>query len=128
MTQSHHSDQQPACANLPEVVADQFFFGDDPADHAIALSICGQCPLVSACLQAALDAEHGRGMTARHGIFGGTTPTQREAIDPGFRCADCDTLITVTATNSKARRCQPCQAAYRIQYKREHEKTRRLAA
>lgn len=52
----------------------------DPADAAEAIGICMGCPVVSACLNAALAEEGGRGMASRHGIRGGLTDRQRHRM------------------------------------------------
>lgn len=41
---------------------------------------CQQCPVAAACLESALAAEGANGTSSRFGIYGGTTPGQRNAI------------------------------------------------
>ena len=53
----------------------ELFFADKPDVHTNnrAKSICRACPVVGECLEWALDNE-------RHGVWGGTTPDEREAF------------------------------------------------
>lgn len=53
-------------------------------DVAEAQAICERCPTErrDTCLQDALAAEQGASIDYRHGIYGGTTPEQRAALDP----------------------------------------------
>ncbi len=53
-----------------------------------AIQVCNQCPVRLKCLQMALDTEVVRegqpsAASARHGIYGGLTPTQRAALAGG---------------------------------------------
>ncbi|WP_078882340.1 WhiB family transcriptional regulator [Streptomyces rimosus] len=47
-----------------------------------ALAICDRCPVRAACLYAALAMEHGKGLTERAGIWGGTTAPERHRMTP----------------------------------------------
>lgn len=47
-------------------------------------TICDSCPVKDACLQAALDRESA-GARHRFGMWGGKTPDERAAMDPGQR-------------------------------------------
>ncbi|MFH8591237.1 WhiB family transcriptional regulator [Streptomyces rimosus] len=47
-----------------------------------ATDICDRCPVRAACLSAALAMEHGKGLTERAGIWGGTTPIERHRMTP----------------------------------------------
>lgn len=49
-------------------------------DTEVALAFCGICEVVAECLDMALVAELGAPFAARSGIFGGTTPVQRDRI------------------------------------------------
>lgn len=40
----------------------------------------GECPVQTECLAAAVKVETGSGVYARHGIWGGLTPDQRESF------------------------------------------------
>ena len=46
-----------------------------------AIRICGDCPVKTQCLNAAMRLEQGMGRTSRFGIWGGLTPTQRALMD-----------------------------------------------
>ena len=56
------------------------WYADDPADQAEAAKACRHCPFKTACLEAALVVEHGRGTTGRHGVWGGLLPAERTAV------------------------------------------------
>lgn len=45
----------------------------------ITRSVCAGCPseVRDACLRMALDAERGASIYERHGVFGGTVPSER---------------------------------------------------
>jgi WhiB family transcriptional regulator, redox-sensing transcriptional regulator len=64
---------EAACRGVdPDVfVPDELSVGGKPADYALALSICAQCPVTAECL-----AECGHEAT---GVYGGLTPRQRRA-------------------------------------------------
>ncbi|PWG14035.1 WhiB family transcriptional regulator [Streptomyces sp. V2] len=42
-----------------------------------ARTVCASCPVRLDCLEDALQAETGRGLHSRHGIYGGLNPRQR---------------------------------------------------
>lgn len=69
--------REAACAQVPQIVADQVFFSTAPRDREYALRICGGCEVRDACLRMALDAERGVSIYERHGVFGGTIPSER---------------------------------------------------
>ena len=46
-----------------------------------AIRICGDCPVQTQCLHAAMRLEQGMGLKSRFGIWGGLTPTQRANLD-----------------------------------------------
>jgi WhiB family redox-sensing transcriptional regulator len=51
---------------------------------AQARTVCAACPLTGPdgpCLRRALEAEAGKALDRRHGIFAGTTPRQRHEMD-----------------------------------------------
>lgn len=68
-----------ACAEIPREVADVVFFSSAPRDRHYAKRICDGCPakVREACLAMALDAERGASIYERHGVFGGTVPSER---------------------------------------------------
>lgn len=66
-----------ACAEIPQSVADAVFFSSAPRDRHYAKRICDGCPVREACLRMALDAERGASIYERHGVFGGTVPSER---------------------------------------------------
>lgn len=53
------------------------WFSDNPADQWDALRICGNCPVIAACLDNALANEGGINTKGRYGIVGGRTPVGR---------------------------------------------------
>ena len=66
---------QPECMEDPEL------FFPDPSDHdPRPVLICRQCPKRDACLQLALDAEENQPANMRHGIYGGTRPSERFSL------------------------------------------------
>lgn len=71
------ADDRAACAGMP---TDDFYpdGGGHGAEQAgRAKAVCARCPVREACLAWALQHETGRG---RFGIFGGTTPREREVL------------------------------------------------
>lgn len=48
---------------------------------AMARAMCSACPFTTECLTVALEREKGQPLAYRHGIWGGTTPSQRAAMD-----------------------------------------------
>ena len=56
----------------------------DPAARNLA-ETCGHCPVRETCLALALAYEAGQPREYRFGIWGGKTPRQRAAMDPGRR-------------------------------------------
>ncbi|MEX3101201.1 MULTISPECIES: WhiB family transcriptional regulator [unclassified Streptomyces] len=61
-------------AEDPEV----FFPGpEDRLNTEYARQICMACPVREACLEDALQAEGGRSVRSRHGVYGGLSPKQR---------------------------------------------------
>lgn len=71
-----------ACRNVD---TDVFFPTPGQSYHA-AKAVCDRCPVRSACLRRAMEAEAlqvrqgGRAREARHGMFGGLTPDERHAL------------------------------------------------
>jgi WhiB family transcriptional regulator, redox-sensing transcriptional regulator len=45
-----------------------------------ARAVCRTCPVASPCLEFALEMEAERGFLGRYGVFGGTSPNEREVI------------------------------------------------
>lgn len=97
------------CREIP--AADEIFFATDIASVAIAKSVCDLCPLKTQCAREAVEIERGQHSRDRFGIFGGMTPAERAAADPGRECLDCGEVIEGRATN--ATRCTPCAVARR---------------
>jgi hypothetical protein len=48
-----------------------------------ATALCNGCPVISECLEYALNAEAGIGKSGRDGIYGGMTPTERARLASG---------------------------------------------
>jgi WhiB family redox-sensing transcriptional regulator len=61
-------------ALCPETSADAFFPDRDGDNGAAAIRICGRCPVRTQCLEHALQHRE------EHGVWGGTTPNQREQL------------------------------------------------
>lgn len=66
---------QAACAGMNP---DLFFPDAGGAGAKAAKAICHVCPVEAECLQYALDNDE------RHGIFGGTTPRERQRLRRGL--------------------------------------------
>lgn len=64
-----------ACADLEPKEADELFF--TRAYQQIACVLCKRCPVAAQCLAMALDAESQASDRERHGVFGGTTASDR---------------------------------------------------
>ena len=68
------------CAKVPEAFFPEDFYGRGNYDHdgtvkrmeQTAREICMRCPIIAKCLEV--------GMYEDYGIFGGTTPKQRQQI------------------------------------------------
>lgn len=97
------------CREIP--AADEIFFATDIASVAIAKSVCDLCPLKAQCAREAVEIERGQHSRDRFGIFGGMTPAERAAADPGRECLDCGEAIEGRATH--ATRCTPCAVVRR---------------
>jgi hypothetical protein len=68
------------CADNPEAWYDPTLTtGQGNPQRARAL--CFGCPYTTQCLDAALDYEHGQPLTQRFGVWGGTLPWERAAIE-----------------------------------------------
>ena len=63
------------CRETP--VAIFFPEGRGPRIYDTARKICSECPVVSECLEAALEEENGKTLSLRHGMRGGLTAEQR---------------------------------------------------
>lgn len=63
------------------------WFLESPDRIATAKRICDQCPVRGDCLDAALDHESNFGYTYRHGVWGGTTPAERDELARRRRAA-----------------------------------------
>jgi WhiB family redox-sensing transcriptional regulator len=57
------------------------FYSDDRTEQEVARGICGRCPVRAVCLADALDSPR----TGRHGIWGGTTATERAEMTAAER-------------------------------------------
>lgn len=74
-----------ACTRVED--PDTFFPGWGKRDQErIAKWVCRRaCPVVEECLASALEFEAGKHAHDRFGVWGGLTPPQRAALDPGRR-------------------------------------------
>jgi|GEM_PF-4179550 len=99
-----------------------FFPGEKaPPSHAVdALAICGGCTARQACLDATMRAE--KSAAHRYGIFGGTTPQQRNLLAAGtperILCSRCNTLKPAATYAPGRRVCADCQREQNRQYAR----------
>lgn len=94
-----------ACANGDPEAA----FGDLRTMHGFIQKVCGVCPVIGECLDAAMAAERVRG-TARFGVFGGLLPGQRRTLEirgSTSRCEDCEHPFLPATTTQ--RQCRPCR-------------------
>jgi hypothetical protein len=53
--------------------------------HADASRICERCPLRRECLDLVMRMERGKDANRRHGVYAGTTPSQRQALEQASR-------------------------------------------
>lgn len=67
-------DSTLPCTTISLAEADKLFFSESPKRQALAIAMCNACPAKSACLDFALSNDE------EFGIFGGTTPNQRKAM------------------------------------------------
>lgn len=108
------------CASVDPAV---FFPGK--ADHSVPESqwayprrICEGCPVATACLTAAMDAEKDRAPGARFGMWGGMTPAQRAGLHApaarrGRRPARCGTPSGYRRHRARGEEtCQACRDAW----------------
>jgi WhiB family transcriptional regulator, redox-sensing transcriptional regulator len=64
-----------------EIGYELFFPGrGQEQDAAKAKAVCAGCPVISPCLEYALEQEARPDTIGRHGVFGGTTPAERDLI------------------------------------------------
>jgi hypothetical protein len=66
------------------------FFAEEPCEIAEAKAICGSCPIQQQCLEWAVLHED-------DGIYGGTTPQERELIRNGSPVIDLDSVRRMQA-------------------------------
>ncbi len=72
--------QRAACIGLDPDVFHPSFVGRRQAQaYRTAKAICASCPVQAECLTYALTVE-GAERLGRHGVWGGTTPEQRDRI------------------------------------------------
>lgn len=50
-----------------------------------ARALCNGCPVIEECLRYAIKAEWGNAKSGRDGIYGGTTPAERYALETKIR-------------------------------------------
>lgn len=80
--------------------------------------ICKDCPVQAACLTAALEEEHGGGLSARFGMRGGLSPRQRALIQAPSttkrgRPAECGTTAGYRRHRALGtQKCRPCLDAW----------------
>jgi hypothetical protein len=115
----------PACRKLEPVLLDGLFFSEGATEQAVAKAVCATCPLIDACRDRAMTAEKGVPETFRFGVFGGTTPAERAALDTGRECVDCQ---TVCDSRSRSPRCSSCAIARRRAQQAGWERRKREAA
>lgn len=111
------------CREIP--AADEIFFATDIASVAIAKSVCDLCPLKTQCAREAVEIERGQHARDRFGVFGGMTPAERAAVDPGRECLDCG--VSVQDREGPALRCMPCAVERRKVLRLESERRIRQA-
>lgn len=119
------TSNEAVCAQLGPA-ADFVFFSTDRVNQAVAKAICAGCPLLEICKDEAARAERGKPEAERFGVFGGTTPAQRYAADPGRVCEDCGTNIS--DLHELARRCPEDQARHRHEGKLANARHHRRVA
>lgn len=88
--------------------------------------ICKACPVQAACLTAALEEEHGGGLSARFGMRGGLSPRQRALIQAPSTTkrgqpAECGTTAGYRRHRALGtQKCRPCLDAW-AEYMRRRE-------
>ncbi len=70
--------------------ADRTIFYPVSAPYTKARAYCNACEVSGECLAWALEAEGFADHGGRHGMFGGTTPREREAMRPERICVICE--------------------------------------
>lgn len=74
---------RPRCADEPEAWFDPNVTGTKggrPSSQAAA-DLCAGCPFIHPCLEAALNYERSAPLSMRFGVWGGTLPWERAAIE-----------------------------------------------
>lgn len=97
----------------------------------LPVSICNTCPVRAQCLAWAMAQEGDAARAFRHGIWGGTTPAEREAMATGV----CELGHAMTADNLTTSRrgevtCATCERRKRAaaaRRRRERKRRRELA-
>lgn len=104
-----HWAEKGLCRNMdPEI-----FFIDADADadfpNPVALAACDRCPIQAACLNWAMETNE------RNGVWGGTTPRQREKLRRPIvrvRCPGCSSNAILEEPNVEV--CLSCGLSWRI--------------
>jgi hypothetical protein len=69
------------CASEPARQSGLVWVSEDPHEASEARAACTQhCPVRWLCLEWALQAEAGMGVSGRGGVWGGLTPTERDEL------------------------------------------------
>lgn len=94
----------------------EIFFPEGPralveAHTATAKNACGRCPVRETCLEAALAAEEGTRVEARHGIYGGLTALERHALTIPADSPDDGLTHATRGGYTRGCRCTPCRDA-----------------
>ena len=99
------------CARIEDVSAWFPGKGEITDDTLAAIETCGRCPVRGRCLELALTTET---PATRHGIWGGTTPAQRQAIANGKKprqpgqCHRGHSLDDAYIDHRGSRKCRTC--------------------
>ncbi|MEU5593061.1 WhiB family transcriptional regulator [Streptomyces sp. NPDC020298] len=72
--------QKQAACRAKDVDPDVFFSENNVAGIAKARQICKGCPVAQACLIDCMTNEGGKSLGARHGIYAGMSPRQRQRL------------------------------------------------
>jgi hypothetical protein len=129
---THYQGTVPDTRRTPDWRDDALCASPDYADHRdlwfplpgdkaaaeMAKAICKTCPVLAACLAAALDEEGTRGVESRHGIRGALSPRGRRARYEKTRKAQPPETPTTVVVKPVPKKREPAQCGTRPGYQR----------
>lgn len=103
----------------------ELWFAHHPADRALAIAICNECPIRLECLEQTIRTESVGDSKYLYGIYGGLTARERrELITP--LCQRCQ--VAARPRSGQARYCAPCRVVVKNEWKRKAEANRGAVA